>query len=624
MRQSFFSFWPWTAVVLLLSSPALGENQAEESDLALFFDQQDLVQSATRSPQPLNKIAENVTIITKKQIRTMNAHSVADVLNRLPGLLVGFNSRDFVPDASIQIHNSSYEQVLLLLDGTRFNKMAAGINYTGTIPVQIIERIEVIRGAASSTWGSALGGVINIITKDPAADGPVSGMVSGSYGESRSSDLRAELSGTTGRFGYYLYGSKQQSDGILQGHDYDNSSFFTKWTAKLPWQSNMRLTFGYAKPEDSRIYSTSWDWQYISTDRDYYFSLDLDGYLTSRLSWSLGYSNIDNELQNQNYTLADGSLWSHALYDQRSEEVNSQVVWTPEGHTVVFGIDFQHAEETDHDLVAGHNLPRTEEENWAYYLNDTISLDKFTLTPGLRYDRHSISDEILSPSLGVTYMLSEDLLLRGLIAQGFTRPPMNLKYATYDYDGGLSNPDLQQEKTWSYQAGVETTMLPATHLKATVFLHDTDDMWVYNDDALYYENSGSIVRQGFELEMRTLPWHNLTMEANFTYVYEKPSGQEGAPQYSSNLIFTYDDQRTSAQLSGFYIWYNEYTTSTDIANANGAITWDFTLSHNLGIYHATSIDCFFNIHNLLNTAQYTFDIYPNAPRWAEAGLRLTF
>lgn len=624
MKNKNYLFLFCLGSLLLNTSTSLAENQNDESDLEMFFNEQELVQSTTRSPRPLSQIAENVTIITKKQILAMNAHSVAEVLNRIPGLLVNFNSRDFVPDSGIEIHNSSYEHVLVLVDGARFNKVAAGINFTGAIPVQIIDRIEVIRGAASSTWGSALGGVINIITKDPAAEAPVSGMASGSYGESQSSDLRTELSGTSGRFGYYLYGGKQQSDGILQGHDFDNSTFFAKLTTQLPWQSNLRFAFGYAKPQDSEIYSTALDWQSIKEDRDQYFTLDLEGIISNRLSWSLGYSHLDNELQIQGLTIAGHSDLYKYLYDQRSEEFNSQLVWAPDDHAVVLGIDFQRARETDHDQLAEQVLPTTEEENWAYYLNDTLSFDTLTITPGLRYDRHSISDDILSPSLGITYLLNPDILVRGLIARGFTRPPMNLKSPAYNYYGINSNPDLQQEKTLTYQAGIETSMLYGTHFKAIVFLHETDDTWAFNEDAKYWENEGSITRKGLELEFQTLPWYNLNMEANFTYVYEEAAGQEGDPQYSGNLIFNYDDQQTAAQLSGFYIWYNNYTTAPEVANENGAMTWDFTLTHTLGSYHSIATDLFFNIHNIFSTSQYILDYQPNAPCWAEAGLRLTF
>jgi len=603
--------------------PVLGADVKNE-ELNLFFDENELIESTTRYPTFLYQVPENVTIITKEQILAMNAHSLSEVLNRVAGLTVDFNSRDFASDASIQIHNSLYEQVVILLDGRRFNKVAAGINYTATIPVQIIERIEVIRDAASSSWGSALGGVINIITKDPEKNGQLKGMVSGSYGESSSSDLRTELSGTTGRFGYYLSGGQQQSNGIMEGYDYENQYLFTKLTTELPHQTTLTLTAGTSDPDGVEIHSSSWDWHEIKEDKASYLMLDLYSSINEKLSFSLGYSKLDNDLQITDSFISNSTNFSNALYEQLSEEINGQLAWSPDNQTIVLGMDYQQAEQTDHELLTGTVLPTTTEENWAIYLNDTISVNNFTVTPGIRYDNHSISNDIISPSFGVTYFIKPTVLLRALVARGFTRPAMNYILQSYDYYGYNPNPDLKHEKTWTYQTGIETLLMDFFHCKATLFLHDTNDMWAFNEDELTYENKGNIIRKGFELEVRSQPWHNFSVDTNITYVYEDPDDDEGDPFYNGNLTFLYNNNRTSAQLSGHYTWYNKYSLVEGVGNSNGTTIWDCTLTHNLGMHHNISTDFFFNIHNLFNGSQYRLEVYPNAPRWVELGVRLRF
>ncbi len=116
----------------------------------------------------------------------------------------------------------------------------------------------------------------------------------------------------------------------------------------------------------------------------------------------------------------------------------------------------------------------------------------------------------------------------------------------------------------------------------------------------------------------------LSLEANFTYVYESPVGVGGDPQYSGNLIFSYDDSQTTAQLGGYYAWYNKFNTSDDMGNENGTFTWDFTLTRKLEFNNSLSTDVFLNIHNIFSESQYLMELLPNAPRWIEAGMRLRF
>jgi len=94
----------------------------------------------------------------------MNAHTVAELLNRVPGIFVNFH-QDFGATSFFHIQGSDPRHVLVLLDGISWKFLSSGSVETNSIPVGIIERIEIIKGPASSAWGSSLGGIINIITR---------------------------------------------------------------------------------------------------------------------------------------------------------------------------------------------------------------------------------------------------------------------------------------------------------------------------------------------------------------------------------------------------------------------------------------------------------------------------
>lgn len=223
----------------MLCSPAGAAAEAEriqvatvspaDSDLLLFWEEKELyVQTATRSEKPLTQVAENMTVITAKEIEVMNANSVAEVLARVPGLFVNFGTNDYVSGAQIVIQGSEPRHVTVLLDGMPVNFISAGNAETSFIPLRIVERIEIIKGAASSAWGSALGGVVNIITRNTGDKALSNGMLSGTYGEANSRDLAAELRGKIGPLGYYLYAGQQASDGLVNNRDYRRSSVFAK------------------------------------------------------------------------------------------------------------------------------------------------------------------------------------------------------------------------------------------------------------------------------------------------------------------------------------------------------------------------------------------------------------
>jgi len=155
------------------------QSEEEMKILRMFCKGKDLVVSPTRHPKPISRVAENITVVTAREIEEMNAHTVAEVLNRVPGVFVNFN-QDFGAASLIYIQGSEERHVLVLLDGVAWNFLADGHAETNSIPVGIIERIEVIKGPASSAWGSSLGGVINIITRPARTTRGPTGSIRGS------------------------------------------------------------------------------------------------------------------------------------------------------------------------------------------------------------------------------------------------------------------------------------------------------------------------------------------------------------------------------------------------------------------------------------------------------------
>jgi len=126
-----------------------------------------VVISATRSLKSISRVAENVTVITVEDIELMNAHTLADVLYTVTGVQVGFDGGPGTIAWAL-IQGSDFTHVTVLIDGISINNLSDNVADISSIPSQIIQKIEVIKGPASSAWGSSLGGVVNVITKSSA------------------------------------------------------------------------------------------------------------------------------------------------------------------------------------------------------------------------------------------------------------------------------------------------------------------------------------------------------------------------------------------------------------------------------------------------------------------------
>jgi hypothetical protein len=179
-------------IILLISisstsKTAASDNEKEMKILQMFYREEELVFTPTRHPKPISQVAENITVITAEEIERSNAHTLRCVLNNISGVQV--NSRGGPATAStVLIQGSDFSHALVLIDGVKLNNLSDNAADIAAIPVQYIERIEIIKGPASSSWGSSLGGVINIITKNAGNAAGIGGMLSGSFGEKNTGD----------------------------------------------------------------------------------------------------------------------------------------------------------------------------------------------------------------------------------------------------------------------------------------------------------------------------------------------------------------------------------------------------------------------------------------------------
>ncbi len=162
-----------------------------------------VVVTATKIEEAIEDVAQDVTVITKREIESGSYRNISEVVRNVAGLNL-FEYGNPGSSASVSLRGSTSEQVLVLIDGKRLNKPGDGQVDMNTIPIPLenIERIEILRGASSALYGAdAMGGVINIITKIP--DEPATNL-SALYGRFVTSGISLNTSRKIKNIGFYL------------------------------------------------------------------------------------------------------------------------------------------------------------------------------------------------------------------------------------------------------------------------------------------------------------------------------------------------------------------------------------------------------------------------------------
>ncbi len=628
MRFGRFSIAILAVLYITLSTiNASAISDAEKTFLSMYFQDDELVVlSATRSLKSITRVAENVEVVTHDDIELMNAHTVAEVLSTINGIQIAFAGASPGSYGAPQIQGSRADQAVVLVDGVNINDISGGFPAIDFIPVQIIEKIEVIKGPASSVWGSSLGGIINIITRKPVSGSKSAGMLSGSYGKQDTADVRAELSGTKGGLGYYLFAGRLQTDGLRPRDNSRHNNLYSNFTYDLTPDTSAQLTFLYTRSREASGDFDALGFRFDSRFETVLSSLSVKSRLNDMLSVEAS-ARFSSKAAEGFITDLPSETVTEVRTDDRKHGGSVKFDLRRGMHALVFGGDYDFYRTEFSGLAFDEKIA-------AAYLNDTISLGRLSVIPGLRFDSIDVvgtglKEDFFSPSLGVTYEITDRTLLRGVVARGFSVPGVSAIVS--DDIFFRKNPDLKTEKVWSYQAGIETGALEYLWMKDSGFRHDVRDAIeredISVDDGTWrFINKSRVRRQGVEAEIKTLPFHNFTLRAAASYIHSKDlaTGEKmlNNPEYTYNVGLQYDDKKTfRALLSGRHIWWN---ATPDMNAKYSAVIVDLNLIKTFYKNELTSVEAFLIGHNLFDGSSYWLENYKNARRWVEAGLRCKF
>jgi len=532
----------FTALVLALASWSSSSAADLQGDEMLLFQKIPSVFSASKYEQKVTEAPSSVSIVTAEEIKKYGYRTLSDILRSLRSFHITYDRT--IHQAGVRGFNrpgDTNSRFLLLIDGLRLNDSifgAASVDTLFILDVDLIDRIEVIRGPSSSLYGtSAFFGVINVITKRgrDLKGVEISGAAGSqetytgrlSYGDRFQTGTELLLSGTRheseGDDRLYIreFDAPETNHGIAEDADEDKvSNAFGKFSL-----GDFTLEGGYVEKEKKAPTAP-------------FGTLFNDPRNKAKIRQWIGQLKYESRLANQldvlarlgyNYYAQDADY----VYDYSPTAtpfivINKDVFrgewWDAEfrvgkqlldKHRILFGGEYRNnfrQDQKNYDLDVYLNSQESS-ESWALFAQDEFRISgRLILNLGVRYDHYDTFGDTVNPRLALIYNLRDETSLKLLYGEAFRAPNA---FEFYYHDGLATqkpNPDLDPEKIRTYEVVCEHYFADRLRGVASGFYYEIEDLIDFtlepNDISeetgqplVFFDNLDEVEAWGIELEM---------------------------------------------------------------------------------------------------------------------------
>ncbi|WP_339907594.1 TonB-dependent receptor domain-containing protein [Pseudomonas guineae] len=453
------------------------------------LEPQPLIVTSGRHAEPIQQATAATTVFTRQDIERLQVRSVAELLERVPGVSVS-RTGGAGSQTGLFVRGTSTAQTLVLVDGQRIAAAPSGTSSLEFLSPEQIERVEVVRGARSALYGSdAIGGVVQIFTRQGSGDG-LKPYVRLGAGSNQTFERSLGVSGGDAYTRFNLGAALDETQGIDAtrddfGANGDDDAYRNKsLTLNLSHRFNDDLKVGFSaldqrgQAEFEDLFSTSLpttDFRLSSLSS--YIDANFSEAWNSRLE--IGHSEDKRDTGNDQPQASADSFYSFNTYRDSANWVNTLTL--SERNQVLLGVDwYEDRLRSDTDFV--------EDSRWnqAAFIQHRYSAEYFSTELGLRHDKNQQfgSENSWNAALTVPFNNDNDLILS--YSEGFRAPTFNdLYYPDFCFGGFCSasaNPELKPETSKSYEAQWRSRYSETGALELSLYRIDLQDAIVLDQN----------------------------------------------------------------------------------------------------------------------------------------------
>ncbi|KAA5827281.1 TonB-dependent receptor [Algibacter amylolyticus] len=577
---------------------------------------EEVIINSTRINLPFKENSRTIDIISSEDIKKSASTTLADLLQQVAGIDIRRRGTAG-SQADLYIRGGSFDQTLLLIDGIKMDDAQTGHHtMNAALPLEVIERIEIIKGPAARVFGqNAFNGAINIITKKELSNSVSVKTETGSFGQLNAGvTVGADLDNSS----HIVHVDKMTSAGYRHNTDYDNSNYFVKSVFNKNKKAiEMIATFQERKFGANGFYAReSATEQYEETQNS------LIGFTTTFNTEKLTLKPRVYWKRNQDeyvYLRNDPTVYRNLhITNKIGAELNGN--YTSKAGITGFGIDLSQV------YINSNNLGNRNRFMTTLFLEHAFKLanQNLDITPGVAVTYFSDFDFYAFPGIDIGYKINDQLKAYGNIGYTYRIPTYTDLY--YNDPSTVGNPDLEVEEAFSQEIGIKY-FSPKFTGSLAVYNRDAQNLIDFvrtgvTETIYTATNITEVNTKGFEVDAAYHFKHNTynqTLAVGYNFLEDDIlNDNKDLSRYSLNTLKHHFTTRLSTQffknVSQNIIYKHAERTTGDSYNV-----WDASIA-----LHLKQLEFTFTASNIFNADYIEAGFVPMPPSNVLFGLNYKF